>query len=155
MGRTGFFEQSDKAFQTGRAEMAQLASATRLHCQLHFFQQRRSGRRDPHLDDAAVVGPSLAMDQPPPFEAIEQPGDVGGPRNQPGTDRERGERRRSRFVEQAQGVVLLGRQFNLGKDLLFNRFEAVERAPEIQVGLLLERIEFLPAGLLPGTGGRC
>jgi hypothetical protein len=98
------------------------------------------------------VGEALAADEKPGFEPIDQARDVRGPRDEPGGKDERGERFGGCIAEEAESVVLLGREIELGKHPFFERLEAIVGAPEVEIGLLLEGVETPRQGGFPVSG---
>ena len=75
------------------------------------------------------------------FELVEHPRDVRCARDQPFRKRRASAPARGAAPEQAEQVVLLGRQVEAGKEFVLDRPEAVVGSPEGEVRLLLGRIE--------------
>ena len=136
----GSAEQPHELLQVGGRHVAQLPAAAPADVGGQRRQKLRAGSGDRHPHDAAVGREPLSPHETPPLQPIDEPRDVGGPRDEAGGQRQRGERLGRGVGQHSQRVVLLGRQAVAIEDLFLHGLEAVERPPEVEIGLLLERI---------------
>ena len=113
MRPAGGSEKFDERSQLCSGEVAKLLHAAIDDPFGHLLEEGVSlgGDRNPH--DPPVVSEALAADEEPGFEPVDQARDVRGPRDEPGGKDERGKRFRGRIAEEAESVVLLGREVEL------------------------------------------
>lgn len=152
MRAAGLFEQRHELGQLLGRQMAELLVVTSSDAVRQLIEQFDPDGCDRNLHDASVFGPSLAFDEFPLFEPIEQPGHIGRAGNEPRSERERRNRPRLRSAEQSQRVVLLGREIVLLEQPFLDRLEAVIGAPQEKIGLLFRRVETLAVGWRGGGG---
>ena len=130
-------QQIDERFELGGREVPELSLVALANGVVELLKQGQAGFGDADLHDAAVVGHSLADDKVALGQAIQKPGDVRGMRDEPRSQGQRGEGRRMLGPEQPQGVVLLGGELVLRKELVLEHPQAVIRPPKTEINLLL------------------
>lgn len=121
--------------------MAELLGVAVADGLIELLEQRQSCFGDADLDDAAVVGHSLAGDEAPLLQAIDQTSNVGSVRDKLAGQHERWQGRGMLSSQQAEGVVLLRGQLVAEKQIVFEHPQPIVRPPEVEVALLLRRIE--------------
>ena len=120
------------------AELAAVALAERL---AHLAQQGQPRLGDADVDDAAVVGRPVALDQAALLQLVEQAGDVRGARDEPAGQVQRADLVRVVAGQQPQGVVLLRRQVVAAEQFFFQGAQPVVGPPQAEEDLLLQRIK--------------
>lgn len=128
-----------------RAEMAELPLMAVAHGIGELVQEGNSRGCDADFNDAAVFRPAFAMDPVPFLQAIEHAGHVRSAGDEPRAHHQDRHGAGMDAAEQTEGIVLLGGQPVRGEEVVLDSFETVVRAPEMEVGLLFERVES-PAG---------
>ena len=150
MGLAGSFEQADQPLKLRFRQMAQLPL---VHL-AHRFGQRVKQIRPPYVkcnvDDTQTQRLTLPSEVPSRLKARDNAGDVGGLGNQAVLQFEGWHGSGMGFGQQAEQVVLLGCEFHGAEDFVLERLELVVGSPEMQEGLLLQRIERWSSDL-----GRC
>lgn len=134
----GGAEQPHESLQVGGRHVAQLTAPAVDDVGGQRREKLRAGGGDRHPHDATVGREPLPPHQAPPLQPIDEPGDVRGARDEAGGQRQRGERLGRDVGEHTQGVVLLGRKTVPIENFLLDGLEAIERSPEVEVGLLFE-----------------
>lgn len=104
-------------------------------------QEGQSTGCDADLDNATILDGAVALDEAAILKLVEQARDVGGARDQPGGEVQRGDLAGMFAAEQPQGIVLLRSQAVLTEEFLFQHAKAIVGAPQAEEGLLLDRIE--------------
>ena len=90
-GARAAFRQRDQLGQLFLREVAQLPRVAIADVLVDRGQQVPPLGRQPDQHHAAVVGRTLALDQAALLELVDQPGNVGGPGNQPRGQGQRGQ----------------------------------------------------------------
>jgi hypothetical protein len=114
---------------------------------MHFEQRAIDARQkierfrgDGHIDDAAIARTALPLDEPGRLQPIDQPRDAGYDGDHAVGDFQ--DRQRAAFAAQdAQDVVLLGRQAKRAKQPGKPNLQLIGRAKQIEHRLLLRQIE--------------
>ena len=150
VGLAGSTEQVDEGPQLRAAEVAELPGMAGADFVLQLFEQSEAGSGDTHLDHSAVVGHAAAGDEAALVELVEQPSDIGGPRDEPAGEGQGGQRGGMLGAEESEGVVLLGGEVEAGEQVVFDGAEAVVGPPEVEEGGLLGGVESGGGGSLGG-----
>src|ERR1051325_5972775 len=108
--------------------------------------QPRLGDTDHH--NPAILGRTIALDQAALFEFVEKAGDVWGARDQPASQVQRGNLAGMLAAQKPPGVVLLGCQIMLAKELVLQRTQPIVGAPQVQEDLLFQGVESLAVARL-------
>lgn len=133
--------------------MAELAGVAITEWAGDLIEQEQTGFGDRNQDGAPIMHLSHARYQFSLFDLIEHSRDVRGPRDKAIGEGERGQAIGVFGPQQAEDVILLGSEVELGEDLIFESAEAVVSAPEVQISLLLGSIEPTSRLLAPARCG--
>ena len=108
---------------------------------VEFFEQFDAGGGDADFNNTTIGVFAFAFDEVPFDEFVEEAGDVGSPRDEFFGQSESREAGRENFTEESQRVVLLSRDAVTGEEFVFEGAQTIVGSPEIEVGLLFQRIK--------------
>lgn len=141
MRSAGALQEFDQLLQFVPLQMPQLPLVALTDRGIQLGEQFEPRVGDADQNDPAIVFQPQPRDQAAVFELVEQSGDVRRAGDESARKAEGGQPLGASAAEQAQGVVLLGRQVVLAEQLVFEHAQAIIRPPEIEECLLLQRIE--------------
>ncbi len=136
-----FLKKLDEGFEFAWFKVAKLAIVNLADGGGKRLEQDNAAESDADVNGAAVTGGPLALDEAAFPELVDQPGDVGGARDESRRKTERRNLVGGRRFKQPECVVLLSRQAVGGEELVFQQTQPVVSAPEIEKSFLLKRIE--------------
>jgi hypothetical protein len=137
----GRAEKVNQRLKLRIGQVAELLLMAIAHWLIELLQQRQARLRDGDLHHAAVVGHSPPRNETTLFEPIDQARDVGCVRNELSGKDQRRQRPGMLGSQEAQGVVLLSREIVPQKQFVFEHAQPIIRSPEVEITLLLGRIE--------------
>lgn len=141
MRLTGMFQQLDEGAQGPAVEVTKLITATTSHVVRESIDDRAAHGRYRDLDHSPTLGTPPSTHEAPPLELVEHPRHVRGPRDEFRPERRGRQRTRLHRSKHTEGVVLLRAESMTREDTLFEFPQTVIGPPELEIGLLLERVE--------------
>lgn len=141
MRLTGMFQQLDEGAQGPAVEVTKLITATTSHVVREPIDDRAAHGRYRDLDHSPTLGTPPSTHEAPPLELVEHPRHVRGPRDEFRPERRGRQRTRLHRSKHTEGVVLLRAESMTREDTLFEFPQTVIGPPELEIGLLLERVE--------------
>lgn len=121
--------------------MAQLSAMTLSQRPGDFAKQCGAFRRDADANHASILGRAFAYNQFALGQVVQHPGDVRRAGHEPASQFERGHGVGIRRPQQSQHVVLLRREIESAKQIVFECAQPIVGPPEIQVDFLFQRVE--------------
>jgi hypothetical protein len=139
-----FFEQVRKLFEPLRAHRGHALLEERLHVLRRLRHEVQAGLRDAGVHHPAILRVPRLHDEAPRFEAVEEARQVGIVVHHPFGDPAAREARRSRAPQDAQDVELGAGQLRRLERLGDPSRRHLRRPQDLDVDLLVERLERLP-----------